>query len=429
MAIEITESNNPLVMVVGGGFGGTALVHELRSAPVRVALVDKANHMVFQPLLYQVATSSLTPPDIATPLREKFCKQKNVTVFLGEVTAIDPRKKTICVNGEEITYPYDYLILATGVRHSYFGHDEFAPFAPGIKTLEDAEKIKDKILMAFESCECELEPTAHPELITFVLVGGGPTGVELAGAISELARTTLASKYRRFDPASLRVIILDGGDRLLASFPPNLSEDAKRHLEKNGVEVRLHTRVTKVDSSGVWIGDELIASKNVFWTAGVQPNPIVGQLGAPTDKGGRIQVNADCSVPGLDDVYVIGDAATYPDGKGGTLPGVAQVAMQQGAYVGRLIANKVEGKQPPKPFAYFNKGNLAVIGRFYSVVDAMGIRSSGFFAFLIWVVVHIQFLPSAENRIGTFLKWLYWLITGKRSGMTIVDSSRNLVKM
>lgn len=429
MAIEISESNQPLVIVVGGGFGGTALVQQLNSAPVRVALVDKTNHMVFQPLLYQVATSSLTAPDIATPLREKFYKQKNVMVFMGEVTAINPGKKTISVNGEEVAYPYDFLILATGVRQSYFGHDEFAAYAPAIKTLEDAERVKDKILMAFERCECEMEPAAHPELITFVLVGGGPTGVELAGAISELARTTLASKYRRFDPASLRVIILDGGDRLLASFPPKLSEDAKRHLEKNGVEVRLNTRVTKVDSFGAWIGDELIASKNVFWTAGVQPNPIVRQLPAPTDKAGRVKVNADCSVPGLDDVYVIGDAANYPDGKGGALPGVAQVAMQQGAYVGRLIAKKVAGKQSSEPFAYFNKGNLAVIGRFYAVVDAMGIRSSGFFAFLIWAVVHIQFLPSSENRIGTFLKWLYWLITGKRSGMTIVDTSKNTAKL
>jgi len=428
MAIEINQSELPLVVVVGGGFGGTSLVHKLQSAPARIALVDRTNHQVFQPLLYQVATSSLTPSDIATPLREKFRNQKNTMVFLGEVNAIDPVKKMITVSGEQIPEPYDYLVLATGVRHSYFGHDEFAPFAPGLKTLEDAEILKDKILMAFETCECQLEPTAHPELLTFVLVGGGPTGVELAGAISELARQSLATQFRRFDPTSLKVIILDGGDRLISSFPPELSDKAKKHLEKLGVHVRLRTRVTKVDDEGVWIGGELIRSKNVFWTAGVRPNPIVEQLGAPTDKGGRILVNPDYSVPGLPELYVIGDAASYPDGKGGILPGVAQVAMQQGAYVGRLIESKITRTPPPKPFVYFNKGNLAVIGRFYSVVDSMGVRSAGFFAFLIWALIHIQFLPSSENRVGTFLKWLWWLVTGKRAGQTIVNASRNVMK-
>jgi len=428
MAIEINKSDAPLVIVVGGGFGGTSVVHHLRSVPARIALVDRTNHHVFQPLLYQVATSSLTPSDIATPLREKFCNQKNTMVFLGEVTVIDPVKKMISVNGEPIPEPYDYLVLATGVRHSYFGHDEFAPYAPGLKTLDDAEIMKNKILMAFETCECQLEPTAHPELLTFVLVGGGPTGVELAGAISELARQSLATQFRRFDPSSLKVIILDGGDRLLSSFPPELSKKAKKHLEKMGVDVRLRTRVTKVDDEGVWIGEELIRSKNVFWTAGVRPNPIAEQLGAPTDKGGRIQVHPDCSVPGFPELYVIGDAASYPDGKGGFLPGVAQVAMQQVAYVGRLIKSKITGKNPPKPFAYFNKGNLAVIGRFYSVVDSMGVRSAGFFAFLIWALIHIQFLPSSENRLGTFLKWLWLLVTGRRAGQTIIDASSNKVR-
>jgi NADH dehydrogenase FAD-containing subunit len=415
-----TTTHEPRIIIVGGGFGGIAAARALKKASAHVLLIDKTNHHVFQPLLYQVATSVLSPENIAAPIRHVLRKQANTTVVQGTVTGVDAGKKLCFVDGAPTPLPYDYLVLATGARHSYFGHDEYAPNAPGLKTLSDAVQLRNKILGAFEACERTLAPQDHPELLTFVIVGGGPTGVEMAGAIAELARQTLATEFRRFDPASLKLILVEAGPRILPSFAESLAAAATAKLVKMGVEVRTGAPVEKVDTEGVIVRGERIRTNNVFWAAGVKASPAAKWLGAEADRAGRVKVLADCSVPSHPEIFVVGDTANLEE-NGKPLPGVAQVAIQQGRYVGRLIAGRLKRKPEPSPFKYFNKGNMATVGRNFAVMEGFGIRTAGLFAKLVWAFVHIQFLAVASNRLGTLFRWSWKLLTRQRVSRLIIE--------
>jgi NADH dehydrogenase FAD-containing subunit len=415
-----TTAREPRIIIVGGGFGGIAAARALRKASARVLLIDKTNHHVIQPLLYQVATSVLSPENIAAPIRHVLRKQANTTVVQGGVTGVDVVQKVCFVDGASTPLPYDYLVLATGARHSYFGHDEYAAYAPGLKTLNDAVQLRNKILGAFEACERTLAPQDHPELLTFIIVGGGPTGVELAGAIAELARQTLETEFRRFDSASLKLILVEAGPRILASFPEALAAAATAKLLNLGVEVRTGAPVEKVDAEGVIVRGERIRTSNVFWAAGVRGSPAAKWLGAEADRAGRVKVLADCSVPSHPEIFVVGDTAHLEEG-GKPLPGVAQVAIQQGRYVGRLIAGRLKGKPEPLPFKYFNKGNLATVGRNFAVMEVFGIRTAGRFAKLVWAFVHIQFLVLTSSRLGTLFRWSWKLLTRQRLARLIIE--------
>jgi NADH:quinone reductase (non-electrogenic) len=422
-----TPDSLPRVIIVGGGFGGLAAARELKEVRAQVGLIDKTNHHVFQPLLYQVATGILSPEHIAAPLRHVLGKQTNTIVLKETVIGVDAEKK-LCVvegvmTGAPVSLPYDYLVLATGVQNNYFGNDEYAPFAPGLKTIADADGLRNRILGAFENCERTLDPKAHPELLTFVIVGAGPTGVELAGAIAELARLTLASEFRRFSPTSLRILLVGADPRVLPPFHESLGAAAKAKLEKMGVEVWTGTRVDKVDAEGVIIKGERIPSRNVFWTAGVKPSPAAKWLGVEADKGGRVKVLADCSLPGHPEVFVVGDTAAF-EKNGKPLPGVAPVAIQQGRYVGRLIAGRLRGKPAPRPFKYFDKGNMATISQGFAVMESFGMRKAGLFAKLAWAFVHIQFLVLPSNRFSTAFQWLRVILTHQRLARLIIEPDR-----
>jgi NADH dehydrogenase FAD-containing subunit len=419
-SISATTAHDPRLIIVGGGFGGLSAARALRKASAHVLLIDKTNHHVFQPLLYQVATSVLSPEHIAAPIRHVLRKQANVTVLQVTVTGVDIGNKVCFVDGVPLPLPYDYLVLATGVHHSYFGHDEYASYAPGLKTLADAVQLRNKILGAFEACERTLAPQDHPELLTFVIVGGGPTGVELAGAIAELARQTLATEFRRFDPASLKLILVEAGPRILPSFDESLAAAATAKLLKLGVDVRTGAPVEKVDADGVIVRGERIRTSNVFWAAGVRGSPAAQWLGAEADRAGRVKVLADCSVPSHPEIFVVGDTACLEEG-GKPLPGVAQVAIQQGRYVGRLIAGRLKAKPAPPAFKYFDKGNLATVGSNFAVMEAFGIRTAGLFAKIVWAVVHIQFLDLTSSRIGTLFRWLWKGLTRQRLARVIIE--------
>ena len=417
------SENIPHVVIVGGGFGGLAAAKALRHAPVNVTLIDRTNHHLFQPLLYQVATSVLAPGQIASPIRGILRNQKNVTVILGEVTGVDKDRHRVFANSadrEGVPVPYDYLILATGVRHSYFGHNEFEKFAPGLKSLADAVAIRNKILQAFEQAEAEEDPSLHRDLLTFVLVGAGPTGVEMAGAIAVLVRTTLRSEFRRIDPASARIVLLDMAPRVLGPFSENLSQAAKERLEKLGVEVRLGHGVDKIDENGVIVAGECIVSKTVIWTAGVAPSPAGKWLGVETDRGGRVRIQKDLTVPGHPEIFVVGDtAALEQDGK--PLPGVAQVAIQQGRYAGKSIHSRITGSSAPAPFRYFDKGNMAVVGKGFAVLESGKVHLSGFPAWLAWAAVHLEFLATSSLRLSVFVQWAWTYLTGQRGSRLIVS--------
>src|SRR5580693_2284165 len=422
----IMSDGLPKVVIVGGGFAGLAAAKALRKTLARIILIDRSNHHLFQPLLYQVATSVLTPGQIGSPIRGVLRKQTNTTVILGEVTSVDRAKKAVYVsNGfrENVPVSYDYLILATGVTHSYFGHDEFAPFAPGLKSLADAEAVRNKILQAFEQAETEEDPSKHRDLLTFVLVGGGPTGVEMAAAIAVLVRTTLRRDFRRIDPTSARIMIIDRGKRVLGTFAEELSSAAMKRLERLGVEVRLGVGVDGIDADGVTVAGERILSKVVIWTAGVAPSPAGKWLGAETDRAGRVRVQPDLSIPGSPEIFVLGDAASL-DQEGHALPGVAQVAMQQGRYVGKLIARRIAGKNGLRPFRYFDKGNMAVVGKGFAVMQSGKLKMSGFLAWLAWAAVHLEFLAQPGQRISVFLQWMWTFVTGQRGSRLIVDHTR-----
>jgi NADH dehydrogenase FAD-containing subunit len=413
----------PIVVIVGGGFGGLAAAKALKRTPARVILIDRTNHHLFQPLLYQVATSVLTPGQIGSPIRGILRKQENTTVLLGEVTGVDQAER--CVVGrdadrENVRIPYDYLILATGAGPSYFGHDDFSKYAPGLKSLADAVAIRNKVLGAFEQAEAEEDPSRHRDLLTFVLVGAGPTGVEMASAIAILVRNTLRSEFRRIDPASARIVLIDQSPRVLGTFSEGLSSAAKKHLEELGVEVLLARGVEQVDGTGVIVAGERIASNTVIWTAGVTPSPAARWLKAESDRAGRVRVQNDLTVPGHPDIFVVGDTASL-DQDGHPLPGVAQVAMQQGRYAGRLIARRIGGKPAPRPFRYFDKGNMAIVGKNFAVLQSGKFRISGFVAWLAWAAVHLEFLGQSSLRVSVFLQWVWTYLTGQRGSRLIVN--------
>jgi NADH dehydrogenase len=417
------KSRTPRVLIVGGGFGGLAAAKALRKAPTRNILIDRTNHHLFQPLLYQVATSVLSPSQISSPIRGILRKQKNTTVIMGEVTGVDKEKRCVFVNSpdrEHVPVDYEYLILATGVRHSYFGHNEFEKFAPGLKSLGDAVAIRNKVLAAFEQAEAEEDPKLHRDLLTFVLVGAGPTGVEMAAALAVLVRTTLRSDFRRIDPTKARIVLIDAAPKVLGTFAPDLSGAAEKHLQKLGVEVRLGHAVDKIDGEGVIVAGERIASKTVIWTAGVAPSPAGKWLGVETDRAGRVRVQTDLSVTGHPEIFVIGDTASL-DQDGRPLPGVAQVAMQQGRYAGKLISRRVVGKNGLKPFRYFDKGNMAVVGKGYAILQSGKFRLHGLIAWFAWAFIHITFLAQLGLRISVFLQWAWLFLTGERGSRLIVD--------
>jgi NADH:ubiquinone reductase (H+-translocating) len=411
------------VIIVGAGFGGLAAAKALRNTPVSVDLIDRANHHLFQPLLYQVATSVLTPSQIATPIRGIFRNQKNTTVVMGEVTGVDKDQKCAFVSDadrQNVPIAYDYLILATGASHSYFGHSEFAEYAPGLKSLADAEAARNKILQAFELAEAEEDPARHRDLLTFVLVGAGPTGVEMAGALAILVRTALKSDFRRIDPTSARIVLVDMAPKVLGPFSDNLSKAAKQRLEKLGVEIRLGHSVDHIDSDGIIVAGERIFSKTVIWTAGVAPSPAGKWLNVDTDRAGRVRVQPDLTVPGHPEIFVVGDTASL-DQNGKPLPGVAQVAMQQGRYAGKLIHNRIVGNPPPPPFSYFDKGNMAVVGKGFAVLQSGKVQVSGLAAWPTWAAVHLQFLATSSLRLGVFLQWIWTYVTGQRGDRLIVN--------
>jgi NADH dehydrogenase len=411
------------VVIVGGGFGGLQAAKALADAPVQVTLVDRRNHHLFQPLLYQVATAALSPADIAQPIRSVLRGQRNVDVVLAEVDAIDVAAKEVLLDEEQQTrrLPYDYLILAAGANHAYFGHDEWAPNAPGLKTLEDALAIRRRILLSFEEAERERDSVRRKALMTFVVVGGGPTGVEMAGAIAEIARFSLARDFRHIDTRDARVILIEAGTELLAAFPDRLSRQALRDLERLGVDVQFGKPVTAIAADTVTVGDETIPANTIIWAAGVQSSPLGRSLGVELDRAGRVLVNRDLSIPGHPEIFVIGDMASLEDSRGRPLPGVAQVAMQQGAWAASNIVRAIEGK-PARPFRYRDLGNMATIGRNSAVADIRGLRLTGFVAWLAWAVVHILNLIGFRNRVLVALQWLWSYLTFQRGARLITGT-------
>jgi NADH dehydrogenase len=409
----------PHVVIVGGGFGGLYAARALARHPVRVTLIDRDNYHLFQPLLYQVATAALSPGDIAEPLRAILRKHRNVRVWLEEVTAIDPANRRVTMTGGTVSY--DYLILATGARHAYFGHDDWEPLAPGLKTLEDALEIRRRVLSAFEAAEREPDPAVRQALLTFVVIGGGPTGVELAGAIAEIRRHTVARDFRAIDPTRARVLLLEGSPRVLPPFPEDLSARAAQALRRLGVEVRTGALVTGVTPEAVYVGDEAIPTRTALWAAGVAASPLGTSLGVPLDRGGRVLVEPDLTVPGHPEVYVIGDLAAFTHRGDKPLPGVAPVAIQQGNAAADNIWRTIQGR-PRRPFRYVDKGNLATIGRGAAVADMGGrVRLWGLPAWLAWLFVHILYLIGFENRLLVLFQWAWSYFTYERGARLITQ--------
>ena len=411
------------VVIVGGGFGGLAAAKALRNAPVRVILIDRSNHHLFQPLLYQVATAVLGPGQIASPIRNILRDQSNVTVLMGEVTGVNKEARQVFVTDVDrkgIPISYDSLILATGAQHSYFGHDEFERYAPGLKSLADAVAVRNKILNAFEQAEAEEDPSRHQDLLTFVLVGAGPTGVEMSAAIATLVRNSLRSDFRRIDPTSARVLLVDRSKRVLGSFSEKLSEAATERLKSLGVEILLERGVDEIDEDGVIVAGERIASKTVIWTAGVTPSPAGKWLGVETDRAGRVRIQKDLTVPNHPEIFVVGDTASL-DQDGKPLPGVAQVAMQQGRYAGKLIHRRLSGEPPLKPFRYFDKGSMAVVGKGYAILESGKVAISGFVAWMAWAAIHLEFLAQSSLRVSVFVQWVWTYLTEQRGSRIIVS--------
>jgi NADH dehydrogenase len=415
------EAVVPRVVIVGAGFGGLAAAKALARAPVEVTIIDRYNYHLFQPLLYQVATASLSPGEIAQPIRSILRDQANAHVVLDEVIAVDSSRRTVrTAGGSSVTY--DYLVIATGARHSYFGKDAWEAVAPGIKTVDDATRLRAKILLAFERAEGEKDPAKREALLTFVIVGGGPTGVEMAGAIAELARRSIVADFRSIMPESSRIVLVEAGPRLLPSFPAALSDNAKTSLEKMGVEVRLDQAVTDITGDHVMIGATVLPTKTVMWAAGVRASAAGEWLGAPCDRAGRVMVGDDFSVPGHENVFVVGDTAAFGGADGKMLPGVAPAAKQAGAYVARVIDAKVRGRALPRPFRYADYGNLATIGHSKAVADFGWARFKGLFAWLLWSVVHVYFLIGFRNRFIVALSWAWSYLTYQR-GVRLITGS------
>jgi NADH dehydrogenase len=414
----MADRPTPRVVILGGGFGGLSAAHALKHAPVDVLLIDRRNHHVFQPLLYQVATAGLSPGDIASPIRWILRHQANVRVWMGEATSIDPERRIVHLDHEDV--PYDYLIVATGSTHAYFGHDEWRPFAPGLKTLEDALDMRRRVLVAFEQAERETDRAKQRRLLTFVVIGGGPTGVELAGALAEISRHALAHDFRAIDPESARVILIEGGPHVLASYPDELSGFARTALEKLGVAVWTGSVVTKVEEGRVHVGNETIEAGTILWAAGVSASPLGASLGAPLDRAGRVLVQDDLAVPGHPEIFVAGDLAALKGVDGKWLPGVAQTAIQQAAHAADNIRRAIAG-QPPRPFVYKNLGNLATIGRHSAVADLPHVRMRGYPAWLFWLFVHIFKLIGFRNRLSVMTQWAFSYITYQRSVRLITN--------
>jgi NADH:ubiquinone reductase (H+-translocating) len=412
----------PRVLIVGGGFGGLYAAKAFRRQPVDVTLVDRRNHHLFQPLLYQVATAALSPGDIASPIRSVLRRQRNVEVLLGSVERFDTSRNVAALSdGAELHY--DYAIVAAGATHAYFGHDHWQASAPGLKTLEDALEIRRRVLLAFERAERESDPEKRRTLLTFVIVGGGPTGVELAGALAEISRQSLARDFRHFDPAAAKIILLEGGPSLLATFPEPLRETARVDLEQLGVEVHTGSIVTRVEPGAVHVGDQRIAAATILWAAGVAASPLGAALSAPTDRAGRVLVNPDLSVPGCPNVFVIGDLASLKDDHGHPLPGVAQVAIQMGVHAAHNIMRTIE-HQRLRPFHYRDYGNLATIGRAKAVADFHWLHLKGLIGWLAWVFIHLVKLIGFRNRILVMVQWAWAYLTYDRSVRLITGGPR-----
>jgi NADH dehydrogenase len=408
----VPESPRPRVVIIGGGFGGLSAAKALRDAPVDVLVIDRRNHHVFQPLLYQVATAALSPGDIASPIRWILRGQANVRVWLAEARAIDMTRRVVRLSDGEV--PYDYLIVAAGVAHAYFGHDEWRPLAPGLKTLEDALDIRRRVLLAFEQAERERDPAEQRRLLTFVVVGGGPTGVELAGSLAEISRHALAHDFRAIDPESARVILVEAGRDVLPAYPASLSASARRQLERLGVAVWTGSPVAGITAGRVHVGGETIVAGTILWAAGVAASPLGASLGVPTDRVGRVLVNEDLTVPGHPEVAVVGDLAAFRVADGSTLPGVAQVAMQQAAHAAANVARTVTGR-PREPFVYRFLGNMATIGRNAAVGDFGWWRTTGYPAWLMWLFIHIYQLIGFRSRLSVMTQWAFSYMTYQRS--------------
>src|SRR5262252_687161 len=415
------------VVIIGGGFAGIAAARALRRADVDVVLIDRRNHHIFQPLLYQVATAVLSPAEIAAPIRQLEVKQQNLSVLLAEVTDVDVASRTIEASSPGLgnrKIAYDYLVVAAGARPSYFGHDEFAQFAPGLKNLSDAEAIRAKILGAFEVAATTEDEAERARQMTLVLVGAGPTGVELAASLAHMVKVTLRGNFRRIDPAKTSIILLDAAKRVLPTFAESLSRKATRRLEKLGVKVMTDIKVETVDDQGVIAGGNRIPSATVLWTAGVAASPIPKMLGTKTDRAGRALVDPFLKVMDAPGVFVVGDAASVMQKNEHPVPGVAQAAIQEGHYVGRLIAKELKGRKVKRPFRYFDKGNMAVVGKNYAVLERGWLRTSGFLTWLVWAFVHILSLPQLQNRLRVQRQWLWSYFTGQRSSRLIPEPPR-----
>lgn len=408
------------VVIIGAGFGGLAAARALAQAPVDVTVIDKRNFHLFQPLLYQVATAGLSPADIATPIREVLREQQNTRVLLGRVTGIDPAGSAVLLDALRV--PYDYLIVATGARHSYFGKESWAELAPGLKKIDDATQIRRRILTAFERAEATEDAAERAALLTFVIVGGGPTGVELAGAIAELARLGMEKDFRTFDPAAARVIIIESNQRVLAAFPPALSMQAKASLNSLGVEVRNGARVEHIDAEGVTVSGERIAARTVLWAAGVAASAAARWLGAEADRAGRIKVNPDLTVPSLPNVFAVGDTALMSDADGKPVPGLAPAAKQSGAFAAAVIRARLAGRKAPGRFVYRHLGSLATIGRKSAVADFGVVRLGGMIAWWLWGFVHVAFLVGARNRMAVVLDW-FWAYLTFRRGIRLITGA------
>ena len=407
------------VVIVGAGFGGLAASRALADAPVQLTVVDRRNHHLFQPLLYQVATAALSPGDIAYPIRSVLRHQANASVLLADVVGIDVARREVRLADGAL--PYDFLIVAAGAGHAYFGHDAWEKDAPGLKTLEDALEIRRRILLAFERAECESDPAVRRDLLTFVIVGGGPTGVELAGAIAEISRHVIVSDFRSIDPREARIVLVEAGPRLLPAMLPASSETAAATLARLGVEVRVGTPVTDVDARGVSVGGERLGARTVVWAAGVAASPLARSLGVPLDRAGRVPVESDLSIPGHPEVFVIGDLSVYTHQSGRPLPGLSPVAMQQGRAAARSIRATLAGR-PRHRFHYVDKGTMAVIGRSEAVAEIAGLRFSGLVAWLLWCFVHIFYLIGFRNRAIVMMEWAWAYLTYQRGARLITGA-------
>jgi len=413
------HDRSPRVVIIGGGFGGLYAARALRRAPVAVTLIDRKNHHNFQPLLYQVATAGLSPGDIARPIREILRRQKNAEVLMAEVTGFDLARRVVRLAGGG-EHAYDWLIVAAGARHAYFGHDEWEQHAPGLKTLEDALDMRRRILLAFENAEREADLSGRHAPLNFVIVGAGPTGAELAGALAEVARRALARDFRNIDPAKSRIILLEGGPRVLPTYPEDLSRSAEEQLGDLGVEVRTGAQVTRVEKDAVYLGEERLPAAVVLWAAGVQASPLGQLLGTPTDRAGRVLVEPDLSVPGHKEVFVIGDLAALKQADGRPVPGVAPAAIQMGEWAAKMIVRDLEN-QPRREFIYKDKGSLATIGRAAAVADLGKVHISGFVAWMAWLLIHLFFLIGFRNRVFVMLEWAWSYFTFQRGARLITD--------